>query len=238
MSESYTGDVVPGGPSAVRELDDVVIRKASLGPLDNNAYLLTCRTTGAQLLIDAADDPDRVLSLVREGSGAARLDLVVTTHRHADHHRALASIVAVTGAPSAAGAPDIDGIDAEGVDPAAMRPLHHGETLQVGRLELEVVALRGHTEGSVALVYREPDAVAAPGTVPGRAHVFTGDSLFPGGLGSTNHDPARFAQLYEDVTTRLFDALPDDTWVYPGHGRDTTLGAERGQLAQWRERGW
>ena len=62
--------------------------------------------------------------------------------------------------------------------------------------------------------------------------------LFPGGVGNTWGDADRFAQLLADVTSRLFDPLPDETWVYPGHGGDTTIGAERPQLAEWRERGW
>jgi glyoxylase-like metal-dependent hydrolase (beta-lactamase superfamily II) len=99
----------------------------------------------------------------------------------------------------------------------------------VGALTLDVVHLRGHTPGSVALVLRSSD---------GSTHVFTGDSLFPGGVGNTERDPERFAQLLGDVDERLFAVLPDDTWVYPGHGRDTTLGAERPHLGEWRARGW
>lgn len=234
---TYTGDVETGGPADVRVLDEVEIRKVSVGPMDNDAYLLTCRRQHAQLLVDAADDPDRLLALVREGSGAARLDVVVTTHRHADHHRALASVVAVTGATVAAGAEDAAEITAA-TEVSVDRLLRDGDVVLVGHVTLEVVALRGHTDGSVALVYREPERVAEPDAVAGRAHVFTGDSLFPGGVGSTGGDPARFERLLTDVTTRLFDRLGDDTWVYPGHGRDTTLGAERPHLGEWRARGW
>jgi len=233
----YTGDVTVAGPSDLRVLDEIEIRKVAVGPSANNAYLLTCRGSGAQLLVDAAAEPDRLLALVREGSGSARLDLVVTTHRNLDHVGALASLVAVTGAPAAAGAPDADAVtEATGVPVA--RPLHDGETLVLGHLALEVVALRGHTPGSVTLAYREPAHASVPGSVPGRVHLFTGDSLFPGGVGSTSNDPVRFAQLYTDVTTRLFDRFDDATWVYPGHGRDTTLGTERPHLDEWRERGW
>ncbi|QGQ20966.1 MBL fold metallo-hydrolase [Cellulomonas sp. JZ18] len=205
--------------------------------MDNNAYLVTCRRSGAQLLVDAAADPDRLLALVREGSGSARLDVVVTTHRHADHLGALASVEAVTGAVLAAGADDADAVAAQ-VDRPVPRRLLHGDTLTVGHLVLEVVGLRGHTPGSVALALREPEHVQAPDAVSHRVHLFTGDSLFPGGVGATGGEPARFAQLLDDVVTRVFDRFDDATWVYPGHGRDTTLGAERPQLAQWRERGW
>lgn len=218
----YTGEVISGGPADVRELADAVIRKASVSSMDNNCYLLTCRASGAQLLIDAADDPARLTRLVAEGGD--RLDLVVTTHQHWDHHRALRQVLERSGAGSAAGRDDAGGLP---VPPD--RLLDHGDLVEVGELQLEVVHLRGHTPGSVALVLRSSD---------GGTHAFTGDSLFPGGVGNTRGDAASFDSLLADVTERLFDRLPDDTWVYPGHGWDTTLGLERPHLAEWRERGW
>jgi len=93
---------------------------------------------------------------------------------------------------------------------------------------LALIHLRGHTPGSIALVY---DAGGEP-------HLFTGDSLFPGGPGNTEHDPKRFGQLMDDLEERVFGELPDGTWVYPGHGQDTTLGAERPHVPEWRARGW
>lgn len=234
---SYTGVVTVGGRTDVRVLDEVEIRKAAVGPMDNNAYLVTCRRTGAQLLVDAAAEPERLLALVREGAPTARLDGIVTTHRHPDHLSALASVVAVTGAPLLAGAADADAVAA-----AADRPVHRrlrdGDTVCAGHAVLEVIGLRGHTPGSVALAYREPEHATEADAVGGRVHLFTGDSLFPGGVGATGGDPVRFDQLLRDVTTRLFDRFDDRTWVYPGHGADTTLGAERPQLGEWRERGW
>ncbi|MBI9114909.1 MBL fold metallo-hydrolase [Sanguibacter sp. YZGR15] len=199
--------------------------------MDNNAYLLTCRASGEQLLVDAAAEASRLVTLVGEGGGG--LGLVVTTHGHADHHGALAEVVAATGAATAAGAPDIALLPIP-----SDRALHHGDTLTVGETVLDVIALRGHTPGSVALVHTEPADAQAAGSVPGRRHVLTGDSLFPGGVGSTQGDAARFTQLLDDVTERLFDRFGDDTWIYPGHGADTTLGAERPQLRAWRARGW
>lgn len=229
---TYTGDVVPGGPSGVRELDELVIRKASVGPMDNDAYLLTCRGSGDQLLVDAAADPERLLALVREGSGSARLTTVVTTHRHPDHHGALESLVAVTGAATAAGAADADALGVH-----VGRRLLHGDVVLVGHVALEVIGLRGHTPGSVALAYREPATTRAPEAVAHRVHLFTGDSLFPGGPGRTS-GPEAFASLMTDLEERVFGRFDDRTWVYPGHGRDTTLGAERPHLGEWRARGW
>ncbi|MGL5858464.1 MAG: MBL fold metallo-hydrolase [Angustibacter sp.] len=206
----------------MRTLSALQIRKASVGPMDNNAYLVTCHATGAQLLVDAADDAPRLLALIEEGTG--RLDLVVTTHRHQDHHRALPEILSRTGARSAAG-----DLDADHLPVPPDQRLAHGDRVTIGEVELEVVHLRGHTPGSIALAYREP---------AGRAHVFTGDSLFPGGVGNTFGDRDAFESLIDDVEHRLFDALPDDTWIYPGHGADTTIGTERPGLPQWRQRGW
>ena len=225
MGMTYTGDVVPGGPSDRRDLPLLTIRKAGVSAMSNNVYLLTCNATGTQLLIDAADDPARIMSLLREGAGGTdRLDTIVTTHRHWDHHRALAQVVAATGARTAAGVADADALP---VQPTLV--LSQGDTVELGDITLDVIHLRGHTPGSVALVYQEPQ---------GRAHIWTGDSLFPGGVGNVEKDPARFAQLLGDVQARLFDVYDDETWIYPGHGADTTLGAERPHLQEWRERGW
>ncbi|KIR60969.1 MULTISPECIES: MBL fold metallo-hydrolase [Micromonospora] len=216
---TYSGDVSPGGAPAVRELDGLTITKVSVGPMDNNAYLLRCRDTGEQLLIDAANEAPRLLELV----GDAGLATVVTTHQHMDHWVALEEVVAKTGARALVHADDAAGL------PIPAQPLTDGDTVAVGDRELEVIHLRGHTPGSIALLYRDPAGVP---------HLFTGDSLFPGGVGNTDRDPQRFGQLVDDVEHRLFDRLPDETWFYPGHGRDSTLGAERPSLPQWRARGW
>jgi glyoxylase-like metal-dependent hydrolase (beta-lactamase superfamily II) len=222
---TYSGDVSVGGPSDVRELPDATIRKASVSAQDNNAYLITCRASGDQLLIDAADGAARLLELVAEDpAGGGRLATVVTTHQHWDHHRALAAVVAETGARTGAGREDGPELP---VPPDVA--LGQGDAVTVGRLELAVVHLRGHTPGSVALVLTSSD---------GTVHAFTGDSLFPGGVGNTRGVAEDFTSLMDDVEQRLFAVYPDGTWVYPGHGKDTTLGAERPQLPGWRARGW
>jgi glyoxylase-like metal-dependent hydrolase (beta-lactamase superfamily II) len=217
---AYTGDVHVGGPGDVRETTDLLITKMAVGSMDNNVYLLRCRATGEQLLIDAADEPQTILGLVGDGGLAS----VLTTHQHWDHTRALADVVAATGARTLAGRDDADGIPV----PTDV-PLDDGDTVRVGEVELTARHLVGHTPGSIALVYRDPRS---------QPHVFTGDSLFPGGVGNTQKDSARFEALIRDVETKIFGELPDDTWVYPGHGKDTTLGAERPHLQEWRERGW
>lgn len=216
---AYTGEVSPGGPAQVRELAELTITKVSVGPMDNNAYLLTCHHTGEQVLIDAANEPDRLLKL----AGDAGLATVVTTHQHADHWQALADVVAATGARSVA-----HRLDAENL-PVESETVEEGSRIPVGTSTLEVIHLAGHTPGSIALLYQDP---------AGTPHLFTGDSLFPGGVGNTWGDADRFTSLINDVEHKIFDRLPDDTWFYPGHGKDSTLSAERPALPEWRARGW
>ncbi|MFG2075043.1 MBL fold metallo-hydrolase [Nonomuraea maritima] len=217
---TYTGDVQVGGPADVRELPAVTISKLAVGPYDNNAYLLRCTATGEGLLIDAAAEADRLLALISDPPVRA----IVTTHQHGDHWQALEQVAKVTGAEVIA-----HPLDAPALPVQVGRTVEHGDTITVGEVTLEVIHLRGHTPGSIALLY--------DGGAEGH-HLFTGDSLFPGGVGNTQKDPERFNQLYTDVVERIFDRLPDETWVYPGHGKDTTLGAERPALPEWRARGW
>ncbi|GAA2646453.1 MBL fold metallo-hydrolase [Paractinoplanes durhamensis] len=214
---AYTGDVRRGSAPATRTLDHLTVTKVSVGPTDNNAYLLRCGDD--RVLIDAANDAPALLELI----GEAGIRAVITTHRHYDHWQALAAVVEATGARSLAHAADAAEI------PVVTDTLADGDKIPVGEGELEVIHLVGHTPGSIALLYRDPN---------GHAHLWTGDSLFPGGVGNTGQDAARFGSLIDDVEHKLFDRLPDDTWFYPGHGKDSTLGTERPHLAEWRERGW
>ncbi|NEA57111.1 MBL fold metallo-hydrolase [Streptomyces sp. SID13666] len=216
----YNGEVKVGGAPDVHELTDLIITKVAVGPMNNNAYLLRCRDSGDQLLIDAAAEPRTLLGLIGDDGIAS----VVTTHQHGDHWSALAEVKAATGARTYAGR-----YDAEGIPVPTDVLVEDGDIVRVGRIELTARHLVGHTPGSIALVYDDPH---------GHPHLWTGDCLFPGGVGNTHDDPEAFTRLLGDVTAKLFDALPDETWVYPGHGNDTSLGAERPHLAEWRERGW
>ncbi|GAA1339195.1 MBL fold metallo-hydrolase [Arthrobacter roseus] len=210
------------------ELPQLTIRTVSVSDMANNVYLLTSRSSGDQVLIDAADDLpaiQRMLSDAHDDSAkATHLALVATTHSHWDHVRVLGDLVALTGAQTAAGEADVSDINV----PTDV-VLAHGDAGTFDGFELEVIGLRGHTPGSLAFLYRDPD---------GPAHLFSGDSVFPGGLGNTGNDPSRFASLYADVVDRVFNVLPDSTVVHPGHGASTTLGAERPHLQEWKSRGW
>jgi glyoxylase-like metal-dependent hydrolase (beta-lactamase superfamily II) len=218
---TYTGDVTVGGPADTRELGGLTISKLAVGPMDNNAYLLVDRSTGESLLIDAANEADRLLELV----GDTPLATVVTTHRHFDHWQALAEVVERTGARTVA-----HQLDAPELPVPVTETVRHGDTVSVGSSGLTVVHLRGHTPGSIALAYTDPQDEVV--------HLFTGDSLFPGGPGNTEKDPQRFGSLMDDLEARVFGVYPDSTWVYPGHGKDTTLGGERPSVPEWRARGW
>ncbi|MEV4954385.1 MBL fold metallo-hydrolase [Paenarthrobacter nitroguajacolicus] len=214
--------------SLIHSLRDVTIRSISVSEMNNNVYLLTAKSTGAQLLIDAADDLPAIQQLLQDSAAdtaaTPKLARIATTHQHWDHVRALPELVAGSGATTSAGADDADALPV----PVDVR-LGHGDVERFDGFEITAVHLRGHTPGSIAFVYQDPN---------GPAHIFSGDSLFPGGVGNTQNDPARFTSLLNDVSERLFDAYPDETLVHPGHGLPTTLGAERPHLEEWRARGW
>ena len=215
---TYSGEVHVGGPPDTREIDGLTVTKIAVGPMDNNAYLLRCTSTGQGLLIDAANEAGRLIEMI----GDTPVGTIVTTHRHADHWQALPEVQARTGAVVVAHPADADELPVQ-----VGHRAEHGEVLTFGDCAVSLIHLRGHTPGSLAVLY---DGGRSP-------HVFTGDSLFPGGVGKTN-SPADFTALLTDVTERLFGRLPDATWVYPGHGNDTTLGTERPHLDEWRARGW
>jgi glyoxylase-like metal-dependent hydrolase (beta-lactamase superfamily II) len=214
----YTGEVTVGGPADVRTAGCLQITKVATPPFENNCYLLRCTQTGDTLLVDAAGDAPQLLELVGDG----RLVGIVETHGHWDHVQALAEVKEASGAPVLVHAGD------EAMLPVpADRLLEHGDMVEVGTCRLKVIHLKGHTPGSLALLF-EDDA---------HPHLFSGDSLFPGGHGRTT-TPEEHTSLMDDLEAKVFGVLPDETWVYPGHGLDTTLGAERPSLAEWRDRGW
>lgn len=219
MSNQYTGHVEPGGPTARRVVETpqahVEIRKLSVGPMDNNAYVLVDTGAGKALLIDAANDASRLLTEV-DG-----LDLVaiVTTHGHRDHWQALGPVADATAAPVF-----LHPADQDLVPRPADKELIDGQVIGFGSAEVSVIHTPGHTPGSTCLLL-------------GGRHLFTGDTLFPGGHGRVIDDEHHHL-IMDGLEREVFDRLPDDTWVYPGHGDDTTLGAERPHLAEWRERGW
>ena len=219
--EPDRGHVEPGGPTLTRaaalEGGGIAVRKLSVGPMDNNCYVLVDQATERALLIDAADDAGRILRDLDD----VRVDAIVTTHGHADHWQALDAVAARTGASA-----HLHPADAPMVPRAADVELEHGMAIPFGEASVTVLHTPGHTPGSVCVLLEGPEP-----------WLFTGDTLFPGGPGGTFGDAGAFAQIMRALRERVF-ALPDETRVCPGHGDDTTLGAERPHLDEWEARGW
>ncbi|HEY9310854.1 MBL fold metallo-hydrolase [Williamsia sp.] len=218
ISDNYTGDFSNSDVPQRKTTPNATILKLSVGPMDNNVYVITCRETGKALLIDAANDADVLIDLIKNHGN---IESIFTTHWHPDHWIALEEVVKATGLPTAAGR-----IDAPPIQVPTDRLVDEGDVIEVGNLKLGTIHVKGHTDGSIALFF--DDDVT---------HLFTGDCLFPGGVGKSQ-TPEDFQSLIADVSTKLFDRFDDSTVVYPGHGLDTGLGAERPHLDEWRERGW
>ena len=195
---------------------DVEVHKVVVGPIDNNVFVIRCRATGDAVLLDAANEHDQLLELCRS-LGVRR---VLETHGHWDHIQAVPAMreagyeVAVT----AADAPMLHDV---GYDVL----IDDAEVIEFGRLRLDAIHNPGHTPGSISFA------------LAGTPLLFTGDTLFPGGPGNTSFEGGDFDTIITSISTKLF-TFPDDTIVLPGHGDDTTIGAERPHLDEWIERGW
>jgi glyoxylase-like metal-dependent hydrolase (beta-lactamase superfamily II) len=191
------------------------IHKVVVGPMDNNVYVLRCKQTGDAVLLDAANEHDKLLDLCR------RLGVrqVLETHGHWDHIQAVPAVrdagyeVGITAADSSM-LPSYDFV------------LEDGSVIQVGRLRLHTIATPGHTAGSMCF------------RLEGSPVLFSGDTLFPGGPGATKFPGGDFPTIIRSIEDRLFATLPPDTLVLPGHGADTTIGKESPQLQEWIDRGW
>ncbi|MFN2389005.1 MAG: MBL fold metallo-hydrolase [Actinomycetota bacterium] len=194
------------------EGDDVIVRKLEVGNMENNTYVLECPRTHEALIVDACFEPDAIL----DGAQGATVVGILQTHGHMDHVQALAELKQRLGVPVHAHPGDDYPVSID-------RVLADGDRLWVGEREIEVLHTPGHTPGGTCFRI-------------GR-HLISGDTLFPGGPGATRGDRRAFEQIIESVRTKLF-VLADDTVVYPGHGADTTIGAERPHLKEWIDRGW
>lgn len=215
----YSGQLVPGSGQAERRDGALLVRKLSVGLMDNNVYVVADTHAGVGFVIDAAAEPDRI----RAASEDLETIAVLQTHGHEDHVRAWDDLAREPGLEVWGHAGDADLFPHE-----PDRLLQHGEVLPFGAFEVEVIHTPGHTPGSLVYLVRADE----------RPHLFTGDSLFPGGPGNTWGDEERFRLLMDGLKEKVFGQLPDETWVYPGHGDDTTLGDERPSIPEWEERGW
>jgi glyoxylase-like metal-dependent hydrolase (beta-lactamase superfamily II) len=219
MSETYVGDVEIDGPWQERTDGGLLVRKLAVEEMANNVYVVGCTRTNSALLIDVAARPDRLVAAL-EG---LRPVAAVQTHGHWDHVRAW-DVIRDEHGIEVWGHPDDDELFPRPID----RSLANGDRLPVGDLEVEVIHLPGHTEGSLLYLVEGEE----------RPHLFSGDTLFPGGPGNTFGSAENHRRIMAGLEEKVFGRLPDETWVYPGHGDDTTLGAERPHLQEWRDRGW
>jgi glyoxylase-like metal-dependent hydrolase (beta-lactamase superfamily II) len=192
----------------------VRVEKFVVGPVENNVFIIRCKSTGEAVLLDAANEHDLLLEVCRE-TGVRR---VLTTHGHWDHIQA---VEAVRNAGIEVG---IAAADAEML-PSYDFVIADDEVYKVGDLSLRSIHTPGHTAGSTSFLLEDEPLI------------FTGDTLFPGGPGNTSTPGASFDQILKSIDRRLF-TLPPDMLVLPGHGLDTTIGQERPHLQEWADRGW
>jgi glyoxylase-like metal-dependent hydrolase (beta-lactamase superfamily II) len=192
----------------------VEIHEIVVGPVDNNVFVLRCTETGDAVLIDAANEHERLLELCTT-LGVRR---VIETHGHWDH------IQAVPELREAGYAVGVTAADA-GMLPSYDDLIEDDVVIEVGRLRLRTIATPGHTPGSICF------------RLEGHPVLFSGDTLFPGGPGNTTFEGGDFPTIIESIDRRLF-TLPADTLVLPGHGDNTTIGNERPNLQEWIDRGW
>lgn len=194
------------------EGDDLIVRKIRVGEMENNVYLLECPATHEALLVDGCFEPDRILSAA-EG---AHIVGIVQTHAHFDHIQALPELKEKLGVP-------IHAQPGEDYPVPIDRTLSDGDSISFGKRSVTVLSTPGHTPAGICL-WTE-------------GHLVSGDTLFPGGPGNTWGNLDAFARIIASIESKLF-VLPDDTAVYPGHGEDTTIGAEKPHLQEWKDRGW
>ena len=194
--------------------DQIEIHKLVVGPYDNNVFVMRCRSTGDAVLLDAANEHEKLLELCQ------RLNVrrVLETHGHWDHIQAVPQLrdagysVSVT-AEDAAMLPSYDEV------------IEDDSVIQIGDVRLHTILTPGHTPGSMCFL------------VEGSPVLFAGDTLFPGGPGATKFPGSSFPTIIESIDRRLLTS-PETTLVMPGHGDDTTIGNERPHLQEWIDRGW
>ncbi|MDQ2678158.1 MAG: MBL fold metallo-hydrolase [Actinomycetota bacterium] len=194
---------------------DLEIHKVVVGPMDNNVFVLRCRHTGDAVLLDAANEHERLLDLAR----ALGVRRVLETHGHWDHIQAVPEL---RDAGYSVGVTSQDAAMLDSYDEI----IEDDSVIEVGRLRLRTIHTPGHTPGSMCF------------SVEGKPLLFSGDTLFPGGPGNTTFEGGDFAAIITSLERRLFAPLSADTIVMPGHGDDTTIGAESPQLQEWIDRGW
>jgi glyoxylase-like metal-dependent hydrolase (beta-lactamase superfamily II) len=194
--------------------DGIQLKHFSVGSFDNNVYIMVNPATNASVLFDAPTDAPRILEDLR----GTVLKVILMTHTDHDHVQALNEVVQATGAPVG-----VHRLDEGGLPRKPDFYVEDGQDLGYGGVRLRVLHTPGHTPGSVCFVNGDT--------------LIAGDTLFPGGPGNTQRPIGSFEKIIDSIRGKLF-VLGDDTKVYPGHGKSTTIGAERPHLQEWIDRGW
>jgi glyoxylase-like metal-dependent hydrolase (beta-lactamase superfamily II) len=194
------------------EGDDLIIRKIGVGSFENNVYILECPETHEALIVDGCFEAKKIIHAAEKSTVVG----IIQTHGHRDHVQALPELKEELGVPIYAHPGDEYPVSID-------RPISDGDEIVFGKRSVTALHTPGHTPGGTCFLVG--------------GHLIAGDTLFPGGPGNTWGNKEAFAQIISSIETKLF-VLPDDTFVYPGHGRDTTIGAEKPQLQEWIDRGW
>ena len=202
----------------------MLFRALELGPFLANCYIVGSDRTGEGIIIDPVAEAETIMDNVRQLG--LTIKLIIATHSHPDHIMALGQIKEETGAPFAMHEAESAGMIASGMArvmgmfmsgsaeplPKPDMSLQDGEAIEVGDLSFTVLHTPGHSPGGISLY--------------GQGMVFVGDTLFNFSIGRTDFPGCSHQQLIESINSKLL-TLPDETIVYPGHGPQTTIRAER-----------
>ena len=198
----------------------MILKRLVVGPFASNCYIVGSESNKEGMIIDPGDEAEVILRNAED----LELDIkyVVLSHAHIDHIGALKEVKEATGAEVAIHSDDAQALQDSSVSamfgisyPTPPPPdclLQGGDSLDVGGLHFSVLHTPGHSPGGICIL--------------GEGIVFSGDALFNYGIGRCDLPGGSYSQLMNSIHTKLM-VLPDNTIVYPGHGPETTIGAER-----------
>lgn len=204
---------------------NLLVDSVIVSPFQTNCYIIACPKTGEGIIVDPGDEPERILAVVKFHK--VNVKAIVATHGHLDHVLAVRAVKEATEAPFLLPEHDLPIIQTAHIQarlygwfaepvPEPDDFLREGQTLTIGEVAFQILHLPGHTPGHIALYLEDVD---------GSKHLFSGDVLFAGSVGRTDLPGGSWEQLRNSLKRLM--SLPDETIVYSGHGRRTTIGEER-----------
>ncbi|MDO8750799.1 MAG: MBL fold metallo-hydrolase [Dehalococcoidia bacterium] len=185
---------------------EVLVHKILMGPYGNNGYVIVCPQTNESIVIDTPAEPEKLIAVAQHTAVKA----ILITHTHMDHLLGFEKIRSALGAPVG-----VHATEASKLPSAPDFHLADGQTITAGTVALKVIHTPGHTPGAVCFLTG--------------LHLFTGDTLFPGGPGRTS-TPKELRQIVKNIADKLL-VLPGATAVYPGHGDNTSIGRAQEEYA-------